>query len=548
MIVLGLNGWTDRTHDPSAALIIDGRVEAFIEQERLSRRKHGVSELAHEAVAAVLAETSVVPSQLDGVAYGWDLAKYNGLRQRTVDLTDAASVLTGLYKLRTHEVTWTNHHDAHAASTFYGSGLSEAAVVVVDAEGENESASLYHATLAGLRPIRRFGRGVSLGLMYRAVSEYCGFGQFGSGKTMALASYHTDNVEPLPLMWDDGDLSSPFPADAWEDDILSGWKHILVERYGPPGASARRDSSGSFPPLDAHRPAAAAAAQATVNSVMAALVREAMSLTNCRNVCLAGGVALNCVANGLLLEEVNILHIPPYPHDAGVALGAAQLMYIQSGNLWRDQARATVGTDVKLDQVEKALKSGGYPVHRVSDPAATACQLLQDGYIIGWVQGRMEIGPRALGQRSILALPGNRRIRDRVNMLKGRELWRPLAPSVLSEDVHFVFGRELESPFMLVSIPMSNRGQAVAPAAAHIDGSARLQTVAKDGSLYRRLLEYVREATGTGIMLNTSFNARDEPIVRTPEEALATALRIGLDAIVIGDVLVRFKPESAHAC
>ena len=548
MIILGLNGWTDHTHDPAAALIVDGHVEAFIEQERLSRHKYGVSELAHEAVSAVLTEAGVAPSELDGVAYGWDIAKYNGLRRRTVDLTDAASVLTGLYELRKHEVAWTSHHDAHAASTFYGSGLSEAAVVVVDAEGEDESASLYHATIAGLRPMRRFGRGVSLGLMYRAVSEYCGFGQFGSGKTMGLASYHTDNVEPLPLTWDGGDLISPFSVDAWEDDVLSGWKRVLIERFGPPGASARRDSSGSFPPLDEHRPAAAAAAQATVNSVMVALVREAMSLTGCRNVCLAGGVALNCVANGLLIEEVDVLHIPPYPHDAGVALGAAQLMYVQRGNIWRDQARATVGTDVKLDQIEEALRSGGYPVHRVSDPAATACQLLTDGYIIGWVQGRMEIGPRALGQRSILALPSNPRIRDRVNVLKGRELWRPLAPSVLSEDVRLVFGRELESPFMLISVPMSDRGRAIAPAAAHIDGSARLQTVADDGSLYRRLLEYVREATGTGIVLNTSFNANSEPIVRTPEEVLSTSLRIGLDAIVIGDVLVRFKQESAYAC
>lgn len=538
MIVLGLNGWHDRTHDPAAVLCIDGVVTAFIEQERLSRRKHAVGELPHAAARAVVEQAGVQPGDIDAVAYGWDLAKFNGLRGRDVDLTDAAYVLTGMEALRRLPVHWTLHHDAHAASSFYGSGFDEAAVVVVDAEGEDESATIYSASAeGGLRRLRSWNRGTSLGLMYRAVSEFCGFGQFGAGKTMGLAPHATKPVEPLPLSWDGDGLRSPLPDETWEDDVIAGWMKLLEERFGRPAEPPLPGPAG-FPPAAAHHPDAAAAAQHVINAAMAALVREAIALTGSRNVCLAGGVALNCVANGLLLDSVDQLHIPPYPHDAGVALGAAQLAGVNAGQRWRDLSRADLGSTYTDATILKAATSAGLPGEVVDDPAAVACRLLVDGQVIGWVQGRMEVGPRALGHRSILALPSDERTRDRVNRLKGRELWRPLAPSLLQEEVPAMFGRDMQSPYMLVSVPMTPQGLSAGPAAAHVDGTARLQSVHASDDPYRRLLEYVRDATGTGMLLNTSFNARGEPVVDSPAQAMTCARALGLDTLVIGNVVV----------
>jgi carbamoyltransferase len=535
VIVLGLNGWTDRTHDPAAVLTMDGVVVSFVEQERLSRRKHGVGELPHAATAAVLAEAGFAAEDIDTIAYGWDLAKFNRLRGRHVDLDRLAGRLTGIDALADRPVVQTLHHDAHAASSFYGSGLPEATVLVVDAEGEDESATVFHAGAHGLRRLHSWGRGQSLGLMYRAVSQYCGFGTFGAGKTMGLASWVPEPVEPLPLLWRDGDLHSPFPTEAWEDEVVDGWLALLTSRFGPPF----RDVEGpGYPPWQAHQPEAAAAAQQAVNRALAGLVDAAVGLTGCPDVCLAGGVALNCVANGLLLDGVRTLHIPPYPHDAGVALGAAQLAGLAIGQPWRDRARAFTGPSASPGEAADAAIALGLPVRRSPDPVEDACRLLTEGKAIGWVQGPMEIGPRALGNRSILALPRPKDVRNRLNARKGREPWRPLAPSLLAEEADRLLGRTLDSPFMLLSVELSKQGREAAPAATHRDGSARVQTVEAGSGPYRALIEQVREATGTGVVLNTSLNRRGEPLVNTGAQAVDNAAAIGLDALVVGDVII----------
>lgn len=539
MITLGLNGWDDGTHDPAAALIEEGQVLAFVEQERLSRRKHAVGELPHSAIREVLALGGATASDVDQIAYGWDLAEFYRIRGRHIDLADAGLKLTGDRDLAGLPVNWVRHHDAHAASAFYGSGLRTAAVLVVDAEGEDESASIYRGDEKGLTCLRRYGRNVSLGLMFRAVSEYCGFGQFGAGKTMGLANY-APSGHPLPIHVSGGELVSPFDEESGEDEIVEGWLQLLVERFGPPGLPAT-PQRGGYPPLEAHRPEAAAAAQAALEIVVDHLVEEAVRLAGCHEVCLAGGVTLNCVQNGRLASSSDLglgtIHLPPYPHDAGVALGAAQTSSLP-GASWQQGARADHGTPVDGAAAYAAARRFGTPARRVSNASLEASLLLQSGKVIGWVQGRMEVGPRALGQRSILALPGKPATRDRVNSIKGREPWRPLAPSVLEEEVPMLFEHDRKSPFMLFSLPMSDHGLDRAPAAAHVDGTARLQTVAKDGSRFRALLEELSNEIGIGAVLNTSFNSRGEPIVRTAEEAIASGCRMGLDAVVIDDVVV----------
>lgn len=533
MIVLGVNGWTDKTHDPAAALLVDGEVVAFAEEERFTRTKHGVGQLPHGAVASVLNESGIAASDVDAVACGWDRQKFDLLRGISTDVSDATRVITGLRELSHLPMHWITHHDAHAASSFYGSGFDAATVVVADAEGEDESISVYRADRDGLHLVRRFGRGVSLGLMYRAVSEFCGFGQFGAGQTMGLASYEIGRADPLPIDWRDGDLRSPFPVDAWEDEVVGGWLARLEAQFGAPARPAPRDA-GTFPPYASHHPMAAAAAQLTVNSVMTGLVEWAVRTTGIRDVCLAGGVALNCVTNGLLLDALTRLHVPPYPHDAGVALGAAQVVGARAGMTGWSAARADLGTPasscvVGFDEVRWVA---------LADPITSTAERILAGQIIGWVQGRMEVGPRALGNRSVLGRPDSIAIRDRVNRLKGREPWRPIAPSVLVEEAPRLFGRPLVAPFMLLSVPLSAAGRQAIPGASHVDGTARLQTVGAAEGAYRSLLEELATQTSVGAVLNTSFNGRGEPVVRTALEAVASARRMNLDAVVVEDRLI----------
>ncbi len=533
MIVLGVNGWTDKTHDPAAALVIDGEVVAFAEEERFTRKKHGVGQLPHGAVACVLREGGVEASEVDAVACGWDRRKFDSLRGVSTDVSDAVRVITGLRELGHLSMHWITHHDAHAASSFYGSGFDAATVVVADAEGEDESISAYRADGDGLNLVRRFGRGVSLGLMYRAVSEFCGFGQFGAGQTMGLASYGIARAKALPIEWRGDDLHSPFAVNAWEDDVVAGWLARLEADFGAPARPAPR-KAGGFPPFASHQPLAAAAAQLTVNSVMTQLVEWAVRTTGIRDVCLAGGVALNCVANGLLLDRVSRLHVPPYPHDAGVALGAAQVVGARAGMTGWSAARADLGTPAATDVVGL----GDTPWVALADPVKSAAERILDGQVIGWVQGRMEVGPRALGNRSVLGRPDSITLRDRINGLKGREPWRPIAPSLLVEEAPRLFGRPLVAPFMLLSVPLSATGHQVIPGASHVDGTARLQTVAASDGAYRSLLEELAVQSNVGAVLNTSFNGRGEPVVRTALEAVASARRMNLDAVVIEDRLV----------
>jgi carbamoyltransferase len=534
MIALGLNGWIDKTHDAAAALVIDGKLVAFVEQERISRKKHAVGEVPHAAVAAVLSWANVEPHDVDLIAYGWDLGLFNAVRGRRLSLNpdDAVMALCGFRPSPRQKVHWVDHHKAHAASAYYSSGFDTASVLVVDAEGETGSTSIYAASDAGLRRVVHFDRSTSLGILFRAASVYCGFGQFGAGQVMGLAPYGRPTPE-LALRWHDGHIVSPLRAETEEDRLVAAWLGWLESRFGPPAPQARHA------PWQTKRPDAARLVQDTVETMMVALVEHAQAVVDSKNVCLAGGVGLNCVANALVAQHVSQLYIPPTPHDAGVALGAAFVVAAENGDCIRPLTRADFGPSYEDDAIERALSDSGHSHTFVDDPARAACDLLQRNKIIGWVQGRMEAGPRALGQRSILARPGDRRLRDMVNDVKDRQRWRPLAPSVRSEDAARLFETGTDSsPFMLLSFRMRPEAAAELPAVAHVDDSARLHTVTADGSHFRRLLDYVAEETGSGVVLNTSFNDAGEPIVCSPRDAIGSFERTGLDALVIGSFLV----------
>lgn len=547
MITLGVNGWTDRTHDPAAALIVDGEVVAFAEQERFSRRKHGVGEYAHDAVRWVIERADVQPDEIDAVAYGWDLALFNAARGRPMDLSPRTILgsITGLeFRRGCPSLHWVGHHDAHAASAFHGSGFSDAAVLVVDAEGEDCSSSIYRAAGREVTLLKRYGRGASLGLLYRAASEYCGFGQYGAGKTMGLAAFADGDPDVIPLRFDDGDFVTPFADDAGEDEIIAGWQALLVERFGPRGAVHH---GGEYPLLEAHRPKAAATVQAATERMLIAMARHACDLAGTTRLCMAGGVALNCVSNGLIVDQVTALHIPPATHDAGVALGAALHTIAGSNERLPTSTAADLGPEYSTGAVVDACRAAGVSWRVVDDPVVVASELLMGGARVCWFQGRMEVGPRALGRRSILALPDKVQTQTELNALKGREPWRPLAPSLLAEETTRMFGVAIPSPFMLISRQLTDEGGALAPACRHYDGTARYQTVGpEDSSRYRALLERIRSDAGTGVILNTSFNGPGEPIVDTPAQALARWKAMGIDALVAEEVVVTRSSDTSR--
>lgn len=534
MIVLGLNGWIDRTHDAAAALVVDGHVVAFVEQERLSRNKHAIGEVPHAAVAAVLAMAGVGPRDVDLIAYGWDLPLFNAVRGRPLELEpeDAVMKICGFEPRPGQAIRWVDHHRAHAASAYFGSGFEEAAVLAIDAEGETGSTSIYAASgRTELRRVLHCDRAASLGLLYRAASIYCGFGPFGAGQVMGLASYGKPAPE-LPLRWENDQIVGPLPADADEDEIVAGWCLWLEERFGPPAPPGRSV------PWEEKRPDAARLAQETIEGLVLALAEYARATTGYSDICLAGGVALNCTANGLLVSRVGRLYVPPAPHDAGVALGAALVASAEAGDPVWPLSTAALGPAYDEEVIEATLLEDGRPFARLADPARTAFGLLERDKVIGWFQGRMEVGPRSLGHRSILARADRAGMRDAVNDVKSRQRWRPLAPSMRREDATRLCDSPGDSPFMMLGFQLTEEARAAFPAVAHVDGSARLQTVVSDGSHFRRLLDCLAEAEGAGVVLNTSFNDAGEPIVCSPRDALLCYERIGLDALVIGSFLV----------
>jgi len=549
MIILGLHGWKG-THDAAAALIIDGEVIACMEEERLSRRKHAVSDTPLLAAHAVLHQAGIGWDDVDVVAYGWDLPGYLAGMGRPWPFQGDREFLTSTFQIdglgRCPAVQWVDHHAAHAACAFYSSPFARAAVLVVDGQGEDRSISLFSGDRdAGLRLVRDWEPSCSLGLMYEAATKHCGFGFLEAGKTMGLSAFGGRSADPLPIAWADDEILSPIARGLREDAVTDAWSRIFVDRFGAPVRPGRR-----FDPVAGrlrwarddtapHYPDVAAAAQEAVERMLFALVDHARRATGQGNVVLAGGVALNCVANGLLLDQCDALFVPPTAHDAGAALGAAMWVAAQANEPLRAPDGARLGLEFSPDDIQAVLDEANLGYRRTDDPAREAAERIERGEILGWFQGRTEIGPRALGGRSILGSPLPAGNRDRVNRIKGREPWRPLAPSALAADTRWMFGRDIDSPFMLQSLTLTDDAARRIPAVAHVDGSTRVQTVRPDpDDPYARMLAELGRRTGTSVVLNTSFNAGFEPIVCTPADAIRTFSAMGLDTLILGDFVL----------
>jgi len=547
-------------HDSAAALLRDGEILAAVAEERISRRKH-TGEFPRGAIDACLAQAGVSIEEVDEIAHSFDYAPYRSLyslAQPSRELysevlcpdafdEDARRALPGFRGSIAH----VDHHLAHAASAHLTSGWQECLVVVIDGMGEAHGASVYHAREGGLEVLHRISAADSIGILYSIVTLHLGF-EFNADeyKIMGLAPYGDARrfgafFEEAVRLRDDGGWSVPLLK--LDGSPQERERHLPARAELTRGLTPAREPEG---PLGEEQADVAAALQACLDRALVHLCGHFGRATGLRRLALAGGVALNTTANGRLAAEGSFqeIYVQPAAGDDGSALGAA---------LHRADAHAPVtnrrsptpfyGPGHAAEEIEDALSrhAGRTRVRRL-DSLARACEsaaeLIAAGQVVAWYRGRMEFGPRALGHRSILADPGLPGMRDRVNeLVKMREAFRPFAPAVAIEEVDrwFAVPTGTELPYMTVNVSVRPEHRQALPAVTHVDGSARVQTVAAhDNADFHELLVAVGRHTGRRMVLNTSFNVRGQPIVNSPSEAIATFLDCGIQALFMESTLV----------
>jgi carbamoyltransferase len=591
--ILGISAFY---HDSAAALVRDGEVVAAAQEERFSRVKHDPGFPAR-AVAYCLAEAGVVPGQLDYVVfYDKPLNKFERLLETYLafaprGLRSFAAAMPVWLKEKLHlrqairlglpgpsaaPILFLDHHESHAASAFFPSPFDEAAILTLDGVGEWTTTACGTGAGNRIRLTHHLPFPHSLGLLYSAFTYYCGFKvNSGEYKLMGLAPYgrpvYQDPIyERLMDLKEDGSFWLNMGYFNYCQGLTMTGRRFHRLFGGPP----RRPESR----LEQRHMDLAASIQAVTEEVVLRLGRDLHRRTGLKNLVLAGGVALNCVANGRLLAEgpYESIWVQPAAGDAGGALGAALFVWHQLLDRPRraggrdSQKGSLLGPAFSPAEAEKFLGARGVAYRRFEDEAdlvGHTARLLADGKIVGWFQGRMEFGPRALGARSILGDPRAPGMQAAMNLkIKFRESFRPFAPCVLREHAHDWFGLKPghESPYMLlvapvlekhrVTIPPGQRRtmatdpdlrnrvnvvRSTVPAVTHVDYSARLQTVDEvRNPRFYRLLRAFHEQTGCPVLVNTSFNVRGEPIVCTPEEAYRCFQATDMDALVLEDVVI----------
>lgn len=592
--VLGISAYF---HDSAAALVQGDRIVAAVQEERFTREKADwrFPDQAIRYCMSQLPEGEV----LDAVAYYEDpgLKAQRILDNARLQLPRGARLwprMIETLKCLTEElprqlkqvaddqtrIAFVPHHRSHAASAFYPSPFQNAAVLILDGVGEYATTSLWSADAAGLHCQSEIRFPNSLGLFYSAFTQYCGFKvNSGEYKLMGLAPFGVPEfrrqiLEELIDIKADGSFILNMNYFGFDKD-LSTISPLFEMLFGQP-------QRGATSPITPFHMNMAASAQAVLEEVVLALAKTALRRGNSKSLCLAGGVALNCVANSRLLRELPELEglwVQPAAGDAGGALGAA--LEVAQPNAPARAQRSTkdgmsgafLGPQFNDMDIRSALETAGLIHEAPPDPAAYAARVataLANGQIVGHFHGRMEFGPRALGNRSILADPRHKETLSRVNRsIKFREDWRPFAPIVLADEAEKVFEAPAVSPYMLLvstlksefrgsdgvsearakghHTPMALQNAVTSQFAAvtHVDFSARLQTVdASEGSRAGEILEAFHKVTGCPMLLNTSFNVRGEPIVCTPQDAIDCFLNTHLDLLAIGGFLVRRSSQA----
>jgi carbamoyltransferase len=545
-------------HDSSACIVRDGELLFAVAEERLSRVKHD-ARFPELAIQACLKFASARANELDEVCFGWqtagplyrhDLKLYatGGWPITYLNILNSTRHFLSMWHQKSGVVLFAqrfgptrarmrfvDHHLAHAISAFAYSGFPEAAVVVMDGRGAWEATSLWRGANGTIEHGLTIPFPDSVGLFYSTFTAYLGFvPNSDEWKVMGLAPYGRPGVK-LDAFIDPE--AAPYRVHAKRLSMdsekgFAGLQPLLGEPRAAESEIEQRHKDIAF------------AVQEQCELAVLSVVRMAVEKTRSRNLCLAGGVALNSKANGKILASglVDKIFVQPAAADDGVAVGAALAPYLDNGGQLphRVMRHAYFGPGFDEETVEAALKTYKLRHARLDDPAGTAAELLANGKIVGWFQGRMEWGPRALGARSILADPRDPEMNAKVNnAVKFREAWRPFAPSIKREAARAYLENATDSPFMVLTAQVRADKRGLIPAVTHVDGSARPQTVEQDvNPLYWRLIDEFGKRTGVPVVMNTSFNLRGEAIVNSPTDAVRTFYSSGMDALVIGNFLV----------
>ena len=544
--VLGINAVF---HDPAAALVSGGRIVAAAEEERFSRRKHGKPpvafstwELPEESALWCLQKGGLRAGDLDAVAYSYDPAL---APEPTGDVTAATweelrtlyvgraplFLRTALPGLDPERVRFVPHHVAHAASAYLAAGFEHCAVMTVDGRGEATSGLMGHVKDGRLDILAEQRLPHSLGLVYESLTAHLGFRRASDEyKVMALASYG----EPIFL----DQLREAIRADGQGGFSAEppNWS-----RLAPP-------ANGQLEEVHAQL---AASVQRRLEDVLLELAGWLHERTGERRLALAGGVALNCVANSRLWRESPFeeIWVQPAAGDAGTALGAALFTARELGDELEPMMGAALGRGWSDDELEARLERAALPYERPSDVAEEAAEVLARNGVVAWFDGRSEYGPRALGHRSLMADPRDAANLERLNDVKGREQFRPVAPMVLAERASEIFsGGPIPSPYMLFTHRVAADWLDRIPAVVHVDGSARIQTIdAEREPRVARMLRAFERRTGVPVVVNTSLNTAGRPMVDSPADALECFGSAPVDALVMGPFIVRRPGSRAGA-
>lgn len=558
MNILGFNAFQ---HDSAAALVQDGKLIAASAEERFSRKKHD-GELPVNAIDFCLSRGNINIEDIDYVAFYWQpyrgiinramhilknfpqslsMFKYRGVRWKK--LRKIKQIFTDKYGISKYKFICVEHHLAHMASAYYQSGFDESAILIIDGAGEWATTTLGIGTGSNISKLKSINFPNSLGNLYSAITQYLGFKPHnGEGKVMGLAPYgdpakYREIFKDILSIGDKGEyrLNLKYFGHHLGQEIR--YSDYLVKKLGDP----RKPESE----LEQRHMDIAASLQETLEQCAVSIASHLHDITNLKNICIAGGVGLNCVMNTKIFTDTKFdrIYIHPPAADDGSSIGAALFVWHCLLNEEKKYAQTNMylGPEYSNSDIEERLKKTGISYTKKENIEQTAAQLLADGKIIGWFQGRSEFGPRALGNRSIVTTTAIKEMKDILNeRVKHREGFRPFAPSVLDEksgDYFKDFGHP--SPYMILAWDVIEEKKDVIPAIVHVDGTARVQNVYKhENPRYYKLIEEFGKITGIYVILNTSFNVRGEPIVNTPEQAVDCFINTGMDYLAIGDFLI----------
>jgi len=561
--ILGLSGLI--SENPSAALLKDGELIAAVEEERFNRIKHSQGyPFPENSIKFCLDYAGMTLDDVDKIAIGWaspsdhfKLQVFMGLKRPMLFL-NAKAWLESYKKTSNHDfykdkrISYYIHHLSHCSSTFHVSGFDKANIISMDGKGEATSTMLAEGKNSrDIKVLKEYTPLNSIGALYEAFTDYLGFKRHShEGKVMGLASYGRPIYDISPIIkFSKNSYSCETPERYFsmlrnvgkklKGERINSFRELLIENFG----KARKKNE----PITKRHENIAATIQFIQEKTVIKLAKSLYERNGIRNFCLAGGSSLNCSSNGVLAEQdfVENIFVQPASSDAGTAIGAAFLEWIKLTKKKSDFKMKTAyyGPEYDNKEILKELKKSNLKYDYYKDISGVVANLISKGKIVGWFQGRMEIGPRALGNRSILADPTKENTKKRVNIqVKHRENWRPFAPSILSEAADEYLENVRHDPFMILSFRVKKEKWKEIPSVVHIDGTTRPQTVRKeDNPKYYKLIKEFGKISGTPVVLNTSFNDKEEPLVCSPKDALSCLKRTNLDFLAMGNYLVKGK-------